>query len=186
MKSICLLFLLIVGVWAFAENPETVGKTSLEPVKIEKISVETSRVDSEVFAVPLRLNYQGYLTDDNGNAIDDTATMVFRIYTASAGGSELWSSGSQLLTVEEGVFHYILASVPMSVFDTDQQRWLELTVRGQVLSPRTEITSVAWAYISTLADSAGGAIRIGGQDLTALDARYINNGENAGNDLSGT
>jgi len=179
-------FLILIGFLAFAGNTSVVDGSSDEAVKVEKVSVQTSRIDPEVFAVPLRLNYQGFLTDDNGNAIDDTATMVFRIYTASAGGSELWSSGSQLLNVEDGVFHYILAGVPLSVFGAGDARWLELAVRGQVLSPRTEITSVAWSYLSTLADSAGGAMRIGGQNLTALDGRYINNGEGAGNDLSGT
>jgi hypothetical protein len=186
MKSICVVFVLLFGLFVFAENAREVARSSDETVKVEKVSVETSRTDPEVFAVPLQLNYQGFLTDDNGNALDDTATMVFKIFTASVGGSELWSSGNQLLDVEDGVFHCILASVPMSVFEAGDARWLELAVRGQVLSPRTEITSVAWSYVSTLADSADGSARIGGQTLSALDTRYINNGESAGNDLSGT
>jgi hypothetical protein len=186
MKSLCGMCVLLVGFFVFAGNARLIEQSSDDAVRVEKISVKEEMIDPEIFAVPLRLNYQGFLTDDNGNAIDDTATMVFKIFTASVGGTELWSSGAQLLDVENGVFHYILANVPMSVFDTDQQRWLELAVRGQVLSPRTEITSVAWSYVATIADSADGAVRVGGQDLNALDTRYINNGESAGNDLSGT
>jgi len=181
MKRICVVLLIAVGFFVYADNAKVVERDSDEAVK-----VETSRIDPEVFAVPLRLNYQGFLTDDNGNAIDDTATMVFKIFSASVGGSELWSSGNQLLDVVDGIFHFILASVPVSVFEAGDARWLELAVRGQVLSPRTEVTSAAWSYVATLADSADGSARIGGQTLSALDTRYINNGESAGNDLSGT
>jgi len=35
-------------------------------------------------------------------------------------------------------------------------------------------------------DSAGGAVRIGGLDLTGLDDRFVNEGQNAGGDLTGT
>jgi hypothetical protein len=181
-----LCIIMSIAFSAFAENADVLGKKSTESLKIERVSSENIRIDRDPLSVPLRLNYQGYLTDDNGNAISDTVTMMFRIYTAASGGSELWNSGSQLITVEDGIFHNILADVPMSVFEAGQTRWLELNVRGQVLSPRTEITSVAWSYFATLADSADGAVRIGGQDLSALDTRYINNGETAGNDLSGT
>jgi hypothetical protein len=171
---------------AFAENVEVFDKESIGPIGAERTTTERIGTEQDFLIVPLRLNYQGYLTDDNGNAVSDTATMVFSIYSAANGGSQLWTSGSQVITVEDGVFHYILADVPMSVFETGQTRWLELNVGGQVLTPRTEITSVAWSYYTTLADSASGSVRIGGQDLSALDTRYINDGENAGNDLSGT
>jgi hypothetical protein len=181
---LCISILFVSSV--FADNTEVLSKKSAELPKVREFSSENVRIDRDPLSVPLRLNYQGYLTDDNSNPVSDTATMVFSIYTAASGGNELWNSGSQVLTVDEGIFHYILADVPMSVFESGQTRWLELSVRGQILIPRTEITSVAWSYYSTLSDSAGGAIRVGGQDLSALDARYINSGENAGSDLSGT
>ncbi len=187
-RTAVIIFLCVGLLFTFSASAESLrvfDKTSVEQVKASKSSSETS-IDQDLIVVPLRLNYQGYLTDDNGNAVSDTATMGFNIYTAASGGSQLWTSGNQIIAVEDGIFHYILADVPMSVFEAGQTRWLELSVRGQVLSPRTEITSVAWSYFATLADSAAGSVRIGGQDLSALDSRYINDGESAGNDLSGT
>jgi len=180
----CIAGLFILS--AFAESSEVFDKASVELIKTKKVSNDITRKDEDFNLIPLRLNYQGYLTDDNNNPVSDTTTMGFSIYTAASGGSQVWSSGDQIITVEDGVFHYVLADVPVSVFEAGQTRWLELNVRGQVLSPRTEITSVAWSYFATLADSAAGSVRIGGLDLSALDGRYINDGESAGNDLSGT
>ncbi|MEO0137876.1 MAG: hypothetical protein ABIL40_05725 [candidate division WOR-3 bacterium] len=151
-------------------------------VKIEKIKKE----DMGPLSVPLKLNYQGYLTDNSGNAINDTLTMVFRIFDAQAGGNQLWTSGNQQIIVSSGVFHYILSNVPLSIFLPGEPRYLELTVEGQILTPRTEVTSAPWSYTATLSDSSAGSQRIGGQTISDLDNRYINNGENASGDLSGS
>lgn len=131
-------------------------------VKIEKIE----KGDMGPLSVPLKLNYQGYLTDNSGNAINDTLTMVFRIFDAQAGGNQLWTSGNQQIIVSSGVFHYILSNVPLSIFLPGEPRYLELTVEGQILTPRTEVTSAPWSYTATFSDTAGGTARIGGRPVS--------------------
>ncbi|HEC79577.1 MAG TPA: hypothetical protein ENI34_10655, partial [candidate division WOR-3 bacterium] len=108
-------------------------------------------------SVPQLLNYQGYLTDTLQIPLDDTLDMVFKIYDASSGGNELWNETQTGVIIERGVFSVLLGSVnaiPDSVFTVDTARWLELTVGGEVLSPRTRITSVGYAYTATYSDTA--------------------------------
>jgi len=107
--------------------------------------------------VPKMLNYQGYLTDTLQIPIDDTLDMIFRIYDASTGGNELWNETQTGVIIERGVFSVILGSVnaiPDSVFTGGTDRWLELVVDGDTLSPRTRIVSVGYAYTATYSDTA--------------------------------
>ncbi len=147
--------------------------------------------------IPWHINYQGYLTDDAGNEISGNLNMIFSIWTASSGGSELWGEG-QVVGVEEGLFNVVLGSTPIppSVFEPGESRWLQLGVEGQTLLPRTEITSVGYAYRAVTADTSVYALNSekvddfdasatpSANDLFPLsygDARYINAGEPVGN-----
>ena len=160
-------------------------------------TVEVKRTHSHVIkpagvlVVPWHINYQGYLTDDVGNPINDTLSMTFGIWDDPGVGSELWNENGNVV-VEEGLFNVVLGSttpIPSDVFGAGQSRWLELTIIAQTLSPRTEITSVGYAYRSVKADSADDADMVDGFDasptpgpndlfpLSAGDVRYVNEGQ---------
>ncbi len=128
------------------------------PGRVENVRVEPAAVSMlRALVIPWHINYQGYLTDDLGNPATDTLDMTFGIWDASVSGTELWSE-DQTVSVENGIFNVVLGSIapiPSDVFQSGQTRWLELTVETQVLSPRTEVTSVGYAYRSVKADSAG-------------------------------
>ena len=144
-----------------------------------------------VLVVPWHINYQGYLTDDAGNPINDTLSMTFGIWDDPGVGSELWNENGNVV-VEEGLFNVVLGSttpIPSDVFGAGQSRWLELTIVAQTLSPRTEITSVGYAYRAVKADSADDAGMVDGFDasatpgagdlfpLSAGDVQYVNEGQ---------
>jgi hypothetical protein len=107
--------------------------------------------------IPRILNYQGYLTDTVCIPVDDSLDMTFKIFDAASGGNELWSETQTKVPVERGVFSVLLGEttqIPDSVFES-ADRWLELTLEGpQTLTPRTRITSVGYAYMSTYSDTA--------------------------------
>ncbi len=42
---------------------------------------------STAYAVPKTLSYQGYLTDKDGNAVNETVIMIFKLYNSQTGGS---------------------------------------------------------------------------------------------------
>ena len=127
----------------------------------QTISVADSRV------VPRVLNYQGYLTDTLGNPINNgSLAMTFKIYDAATGGNELWSE-SRTVDVARGIFQVVLGSsnpIPDSVFTGGTDRWLELIVDGNILSPRTRITSVGYAYTATYSDTAEYARNVTGDN----------------------
>ncbi len=113
------------------------------------------------------IGYQGRLTDAAGNPLDGQYTMIFRIYDAEAGGSELWSSAPQVVTVDGGLFNAAL-DVDPSAFN-GQALWLEMTVEGEVLSPRQALLPAPYALSLRAgadiqgdpADAAGAVLNIG-------------------------
>mgnify|MGYP005833207767 CR=1 FL=1 len=109
--------------------------------------------------VPMYINYQGYLTDLNGNPINNTSpglAMSFSIYDAESGGSLLWGPQLQTVPVRQGVFNVklLMNEVDTTVFRTGERRWLQLVIGGQIMTPRTEITSMAYGIHSAKADNA--------------------------------
>ncbi len=100
--------------------------------------------------VPNVINYQGHLTDVGGSPVPDgDYDMVFRIYDWPVGPTELWSSGSQSVHVEDGQFSYMLGSVvplPDMLF-SDTNRYLGITVgTDPEIVPRTRLVTVPYAF----------------------------------------
>jgi len=92
------------------------------------------------------VNYQGRLADQSGNPQTDSFGMTFAIWDAVTGGSIVWGPESHdAVPVTEGLFNVGLGSktsggIPANIWDGD--RYLEITVRGETLSPRELIRSV--------------------------------------------
>lgn len=181
----------VVCAVALAQQRKTIDKPKFGSVEIHKTQPRVVR-PAGILAIPWHINYQGYLTDNASNPIDDTLTMTFRIYTASAGGSELWNENHPTVEIEAGLFNEVLGvtnPIPDSVFALGQSRWLELAVEAQTMSPRTEITSVGYAYRAVKTDNADEADMVDGfhasvspnpGDLFPLsygDTEYVNEGQ---------
>jgi hypothetical protein len=160
-----------------------------------RVDVQTERVVSErrlaMPGIPWRINYQGYLTDDVGNAVNDTLVLRFRIYDSPVGGTELWGA-LRLLVIEDGLFNVILGDldpIPSTVFEAGEPRWLELEVDSQIMSPRTQITSVGFAYRSHVSGEALSADSVDGFNASAApgpddlfplsfgETQYVNEGQ---------
>jgi hypothetical protein len=80
----------------------------------------------------------------------------------SSGGSALYSE-TQSVAVGNGVFNVLIGSVtpiPLDLFDSGTERFLEVTVNGTVLTPRRKFGSVPYAFTS----------RGGTGDITAVNA----------------
>jgi hypothetical protein len=105
------------------------------------------------------VNYQGRLADNGGTPLDGTYGMTFALYDASTGGSLVWGPESHAaVLVSDGLFSVGLGSqtsggIPTSVWNGD--RYLEITVGGETLSPRELIRSVPIAGMAlTVPDGA--------------------------------
>ena len=114
------------------------------------------------------INYQGRLADINGVPLDGAYDLSFAIYGSTSGTDLIWpASGPELHTnvpVSSGLFSVGLGSltaggVPTTVWDGD--RWLEIGVEGETLSPRELIRSVPVAGMAlTVPDGAIGSAQI--------------------------
>lgn len=110
---------------------------------------------------PNLLNYQGRLAGSGGSPQNGTFTMVFKVYDAVTGGSQLptgspWTE-TQSVTVTDGSFNVLLGSVtalPANLFDGGPSdaagplRFLDVTVSGEALAPRKRIVSAAYSIRS--------------------------------------
>ncbi len=104
------------------------------------------------YAVPMTMNYQGYLTDSNGDPVDGTVDITFKIYSVSSGGSHLWAETHNSVEVDDGIFNVILTGLTTTILDGD--RWLGIEVESDgEMTPRKKLTSVAFAIRAGLAES---------------------------------
>ena len=106
-------------------------------------------------SVPLEINYQGYLMD-NDSTVNDTLNMEFKLYTQSTGGTQLWSESHSNVIIRNGIFNVILGSNnPFSAsYFNGNPLWLETKIASQTLSPRKKIVTVSYAVRSFYSDTA--------------------------------
>jgi hypothetical protein len=105
------------------------------------------------------INYQGRLADSGGTPLDGTYGMSFSLWDAATGGSLVWGPENHpAVPVSEGLFSVGLGSqtsggIPTTTWNGD--RYLEITVGGETLSPRELIRSVPIAGMAlTVPDGA--------------------------------
>lgn len=111
-----------------------------------------------VFAVPAYINYQGVLKNSSGALQNGTFELTLDIYSAETGGTAAFSKTISNVTVSDGIYNVALGPItnPTTVFDgTD--KWLEVTVGTDTLSPRLKINSVAYAITASYAITAESA-----------------------------
>lgn len=95
---------------------------------------------------PELTRYQARLADDAGFPLSGNHSLIFRIFDAETNGAELWNE-SWVVTIEDGALDVLLGSntpLPSSVFGS-ADRWLELSLNGEVLQPRERFGSVPYA-----------------------------------------
>ena len=107
--------------------------------------------------VPLYINYQGRLTDSLGIPVPDgDYSILFGIWDSETEGDMLWGNDFSV-TVEDGLFTCQLGQLPDDIFANNADRWLSIEIAGRTdeLSPRTKMTSGAYAFHALRADTAG-------------------------------
>ena len=97
--------------------------------------------------VPGKLNYQGKLTDNQGDLITGTKDIDFALYTDAASSFAVWTEGHAGVQVTNGLFNVVLGEINdlSSAFGTYDSLYLEIEVGGETLSPRQEMASAGYA-----------------------------------------
>ena len=118
----------------------------------------------EANAVPLQLTQQGRLLDGSGASVTGVHTLTFRVYTASTGGSVLWSE-SLSVQFNNGYYATILGTdTQNNALDSDTLLnypvYLEVQLDANApMTPRQSVTSAPYAQIAGIAESVlGGSV----------------------------
>jgi len=105
-------------------------------------------------AIGTAFTYQGQLEKD-GNLVNDTCNLEFRLYTAASGGSQVGPTQSRSgVVVTDGLFTIPDLSFGIGAFAGDS-RWLEVAVQCTgdpafaTLSPRQEMTPAPYALYAS-------------------------------------
>lgn len=163
-------------------------------------------LSTDAITIPRTLSYQGKLTDSLGVPVQDTTYLVaFRLYTQPTGGSSFWNE-DQTVRTKGGLFSLFLGSDnPITYVPDAGALYLAMKVGSALeMTPRVRIASAAYAFLTERAASSdalqgrdtsyfakanhshasvdssrvsGNSYRLEGNSLTALDARYVNEGQ---------
>jgi hypothetical protein len=104
-------------------------------------------------AVPEYINYQGLLRDDDGDLVTGTRSMTFGIYSSQTGVTALWTMTAPNVSINNGLYTVQLGPLTSSELGSGR-RWLEVKIGDEILSPRLEILSVAYAVTADTATTA--------------------------------
>lgn len=116
-------------------------------------------------SVPTGVNYQGRL-EQGGLPVTGTKSMTFRVFSAATGGTPLWTSAAQNVSVSLGLFNVVLP-IPVDALIGGASRYLEVEVEGTVLSPREPLNAVPYAMV---AKTVEGTIEVSSGGLSLLPA----------------
>jgi hypothetical protein len=124
--------------------------------------------------------YQGRLTLNGEPVPPGNVNLMFQLFDAAVGGNLEATDNVGAWPVQEGG----LVSVPLDFggtpFNTGEQRWLQITVNGNVLSPRQLITPAPFALYALNAGSIGIINALDAADGSPVDAVYVDNSGNVG------
>ena len=110
-----------------------------------------------VFAFPSTINYQGYLTSSDNEAISGTVDMTFYLYEVEKGGEPLWNETHYCVEIDKGYFYVNLGSEKsksLLELPFDKGLHLAISVSGEEMGKRIKLNSVGSAIVSQLAMEA--------------------------------
>ncbi len=130
-------------------------------------------------ASPAILNYQGKLSDSDGNPTTATVPMVFGIYSAATGGAPLFTDTRAGVPVSNGIFNVLIGTGTLggSIGDliqtvqTNTTLYLQVTVNGTPLTPRQQLVASPFslAVAGLNIDAANNRLGVGVSPSYSLD-----------------
>ncbi len=115
--------------------------------------------------VPPAVNFQGRLTNATGAPISGSHNFIFKIFNASAGGTQLWTETQNGIVVTAGIYNAPLGGVtPLTpaVF-ASSGTWLEINVDADgPMSPRLQLVSVPFAFNAQTLGGGSAVVVTGG------------------------
>jgi hypothetical protein len=118
--------------------------------------------------VPRTLNYQGYLTNPSGAAINNPAlSLMFKLYSVASGGTALYSE-TQSVIVSNGIFNALIGSSTPLNLSFDQPYFVGITIAGEPteMAPRQPLAASPYAVRSVITESLAPAATVSATQIT--------------------
>jgi len=137
-------------------------------------------------AIPRYLSVQAKVTDSDGELLDDSYTVTFRVYSAVTGGTALWSE-IQTIAISGGILDAVIGTTtafPSSMtFNTDY--WLSIDVNSDgEMSPRIRLTCSPYALNADEIDDIDSLQIVRNDTDNTIDGYLIINGDTTLGDAS--
>jgi hypothetical protein len=117
-------------------------------------------VSFHVYAVPQFINFQGRLVSSDATPITEPTLITFKLYDVPTGGTAIGNQIDKTIYPDNnGTFSTTLEF--NSSYFNENDRWLEIEIGMETLSPRSRIASVPYAYRAITAESLAGGIPVG-------------------------
>ena len=125
---------------------------------------------------PVAINHQGLLVDTAGLPVNGSVDILLSLWdhpTSTAPASLLYQEIHLDEAVVDGVYDVVFGqgSLPSAIFSgalfASGDRWLQVQIESEVLTPRQKLQSVPYALQSTSCDEAANASRLGGLTSSA-------------------
>jgi hypothetical protein len=152
------------------------------------------------------INFQGYLTDKNGQPVFGTRSMSFALYTAATGNSTITLGtadntffGTRQVTVYNGNYStkLVVGNTTAANIGAASDVWLEVSVGGVVMTPRIQMVGVPFAQnvrgivmnganqITSATIASGGTLTNSGTISGGTITNFTNTGTITGGTISG-
>ncbi len=102
--------------------------------------------NSTMAQIPPYISQQGFLADSAGNLVTGNYHLEFLFYSDSIGGSALLTIDQPSVSVVNGIYNTNLRVDDTTCWKSSS--WLQVSVNGEVTSPRIRVTSVPYAFTS--------------------------------------
>ncbi len=108
--------------------------------------------------VPGRVNFQGLLLDSGGAPLNGVVDLDFALYPTAQGGSAVWTESKPAVSVSDGIYDVELGSTtPLTPsLLAPGTLYLEVTIEGEVLTPRRPLLAVPYALRASSAETVAG------------------------------
>ncbi len=147
-------------------------------VLISFLLVFTSIINAQS-VIPTMINYQGFLTDQNGQALNGSKQITFTLYSDSIStASIVWGEETHAaVNVENGLFNVLLGSIDtLTAADLAGERYLGIRVgvSEPEMTPRLRFASTAYSMWTEEANNAGTLDNMDSKDFVAVAGDSMN------------
>lgn len=126
-------------------------------------------------AIPDRMNFQAYMTDASGSALNGSYSIQFTLYNDPTGGTVEWQE-SQIVNVNKGLLNVLLGDVNPVALPFDVQYYLGVKVDDDPeMSPRYKLANAPYTFRAAEANAVtpdaitGAMIQDGAITLSKLE-----------------